>query len=84
MYHHGNGDLERVQVYATWLVDGFCGPSYEAGLRLFKLYPVSSRRLCGDLVFIWEIIRGDMEPELKVKLRLPMIGRLAAGSRSGR
>ncbi|VDP91664.1 unnamed protein product [Echinostoma caproni] len=58
-------NLDRVQRYATRLVAGLDGISYEGRLQALELYPVSYRRLRGDLIYLWKVLRGDLGPELR-------------------
>lgn len=55
-----------MQRHAALLVEGF----HEGRLRLLKLFPVIYCRFRWDLIFIWKIFQGDMEPEVQAMFPL--------------
>ena len=50
--------LERVQRRATRMITGFKGISYEERLRLLKITTLETRRLRGDLIETFKIMKG--------------------------
>ncbi|VDP74818.1 unnamed protein product [Echinostoma caproni] len=62
--------LETVQRAATRFVEGLRGISYEGRLSATELFPMSYRRLGGDLIYTRRIIRGDFGPELQLESTL--------------
>nr|CAH8822191.1 unnamed protein product [Trichobilharzia regenti]CAH8832846.1 unnamed protein product [Trichobilharzia regenti]CAH8851638.1 unnamed protein product [Trichobilharzia regenti]CAH8868946.1 unnamed protein product [Trichobilharzia regenti]CAH8876533.1 unnamed protein product [Trichobilharzia regenti] len=62
--------LERVQRVGTKLIKGFSTLSYEERLSRLGLFPLSYRRLRGDLILAYRILRNDFGANLS-KLFLP-------------
>ncbi|CAH8658009.1 unnamed protein product [Schistosoma guineensis] len=52
--------LERVQRRATKMVQGLSGLSYEDRLRHLNLFPLSYRRVRGDLILAYRILNDDL------------------------
>ncbi|CAH8669480.1 unnamed protein product [Schistosoma bovis] len=52
--------LERVQRRATKMVQGLAGLSYEDRLRHLNLFPLSYRRVRGDLILAYRILNDDL------------------------
>ncbi|CAH8584143.1 unnamed protein product [Schistosoma intercalatum] len=52
--------LERVQRRATKMVQGLAGLSYEDRLRHLNLFPLSYRRIRGDLILAYRILNDDL------------------------
>ena len=50
--------LEKVQERATKSVRGLGNYSYEERLRMLKLHSLSKRRMRGDLIEVFKIVRG--------------------------
>ncbi|CAH8868563.1 unnamed protein product [Trichobilharzia szidati] len=56
--------LERVQRVGTKLIKGFSTLSYEERLSRLGLFPLSYRRLKGDLILAYRILRNDFGSNL--------------------
>lgn len=65
--------LEKVQRKATKMVKGLKTLSYEDRLKTLKLHSLYYRRLRGDLIQLFKILKGFGPPELKTMFELNTI-----------